>query len=283
MPLPAGLRPVAIFTLLAAAAVTCIISLHAVSKGPDSSAHYDFNGRRTPHVKQKQHVTDLVYFNDPSIIAQLGCAEAVKNDELHNYTCFYQKPSKAADLASDTILLDAGRMCTAVYKPIPADFGRPWCIRQTKFGKTLAAVPKSQRLHLKGNTLVMGRLSGPNPTHHFYYIHLWMKQKGIKIGDLNLIIDCSEPPEWIGSYGLGLARAFGNFRFLHELPTATTFDEVRFSLPGTFPFDLHFYEVDKGFDCNMFELAWGVKQRVLIDPPQNASRKRVVVAQRRPS
>ena len=80
-----------------------------------------------------------------------------------------------------------------------------------------------------------------------------------------------------------MARAFGTFRFLHELPAATTFNEVRFSLPGTFPFDLHFYEVDKGFDCNFFELAWGVKRSLGIDPSQQANLKRVVVAQRKPS
>ena len=194
MRLPAGIRPWAACLVLSAAAVACLIAVYASSSASGVPAHYDFNGRRTLRNEQKQHVVNLVYFNDPSIQAQLGCEKAIENDELRNYTCFYQAPSKAADKAPDAILLEAGSMCSAVYKPISVDYGRPWCVRQTRFDRALAAVHKSERLHLKGVTLITGRLSGPNPTHqlniHFYYIYIWMKSRGIKIGDLNLIIDC---------------------------------------------------------------------------------------------
>lgn len=267
------------------ALLTGLISAYAISRSTFIPAELGKSRRRGSQDHLAKLTSSLVYFNDERIMSQLGCAKAVKDEEHLNYTCFYHSPSKAADLPSDTILLDAGSMCSAIYKPLPADYGRPWCIRQTKFDSTLATVAAADRLHLTGTTLVMGRLSGPNPTHqlniHFYYIYIWMKQAGIRMGELNLVIDCSEPAEWIGSYGLGLAEAFGTLRFLHQLPQASLFDQVRFSLPGGFPFDIHFYEVDKTFDCNFFELAWGVKQHYGIDPSKSAKPKRIVVAQRR--
>ena len=242
--------------------------------------------RKASHLRHDELTTNLVYFNDNSIIQKLGCAKAVREDEQLNYTCFYHSPSKAADIVPETILLETSSICTAVYKPLPADYGRPWCIRQTKLTSTLATIPTKNKLHMPGTTLVMGRLSGPNPTHqlniHFYYIHLWMKRAGIKIGDLNLVIDCYEP-NWIGSYGLGLAKAFGTMHFLNELPQATTFERVKFSEPGRFPFDLNYYETDKSADCNMIELAWGVKKQYGIDPLKKPNPQRVVVAVRKPS
>lgn len=101
------------------------------------------------------------------------------------------------------------------------------------------------------------------------------------MGELNLIIDCSESHDWIGPYGLGLAKAFGTSTFLQDLPKVSMFDKIRFSLPGGFPFDIHYYEIDKSLDCNFVELASEVKHRYGIDFGQNADPKRVVVAQRR--
>lgn len=235
--------------------------------------------------QHSQHTSNLVYFNDDSIMQQLGCAKVNREDEQLNYTCFYQGPSKAADIVSETILLDTSSMCAAIYKPLPADYGRPWCIRQTPLlTTTLTSVPTKNKLHMIGTTLVVGRLSGPNPTHqlniHFYFIYLWMKRVGIKIGDLNLVIDCYEP-DWIGSYGLGLAKAFGTVHFLHELPQATVFEHVKFSEPMGFPFDLNYYETYKTADVHMMELAWGVKKQYGIDPLKKPDPQRVVVAMRK--
>lgn len=268
-----------------AAVLTCLISAYAIGKaqfipGPAG---------KTPTESQKSELTrNLVYFNDESIQRQLGCATAVINDEQLNYTCFYRKASKAARLPStsaDASLLQANSMCSAIYKPIPADYGRPWCVRQTKLDSALARLPAADKIHFPGTTLLMGRLSGPNPTHqlniHFYYIYIWMKQTGIKMGELNLIIDCSESHDWIGPYGLGLAKAFGTVTFLQDLPKVSMFDRIRFSLPGGFPFDIHFYEIDKSLDCNFVELAWGVKHRYGIDSSCSADPKHIVVAQRR--
>lgn len=103
------------------------------------------------------------------------------------------------------------------------------------------------------------------------------------MGGLNLIMDCPDPLGCIGSYGHGLAQAFGTVRYLQDLPRMTSFEEVKWSLPGGFPFDIHFYELDKTLDCNMVELLWGVKQHYGIDPRQPTNVKRVVIAQRKPS
>ena len=242
--------------------------------------------RSYSHLRHDELTTHLVFFNDDITVQELGCAKAVREDEQLNYTCFYRSPSKAANIVPESILLDTSSTCAAIYKPLLADYGRPWCIRQTELKRTIAAIPAKNTLHMPGITLVMGRLSGPNPTHqlniHFYYIYLWMKRAGIKIGDLSLVIDCHEP-EWIGSYGIGLAKAFGNMRFLHELPQATTFERVKFSEPGRFPFDIDKYETDKSADCNMMELAWGVKKQLGIDPAKTPNPQRVVVALRKPS
>ena len=242
--------------------------------------------RSYSHLRHDELTTHLIYFNDDNIVQQLGCAKAVRENEQLNYTCFYHSPSKAADIVPESILLDTSSTCAAIYKPLLADYGRPWCIRQTELKRITATIPADNTLHMPGITLIMGRLSGPNPTHqlniHFYYIYLWMKRAGINIGDLNLVIDCHEP-KWIGSYGMGLAKAFGSLRFLHELPQATTFERVKFSEPGRFPFDLEKYETDKSADCNMMELAWGVKKQYGIDPAKTPKPQRVVVALRKPS
>lgn len=275
-------------TVLLAAVLTCLISAYAIGKAQFIPGPAGQLGK-TPTQSQKSELTkNLFYFNDESFQRQLGCATAFRNDERLNYTCFYRKASKAARLPPtpmDARLLEADSMCSAVYEPIPADYGRPWCVRQAKLDSALARVSAADRTHFSGVTLLMGRLSGPNPTHqlniHFYYIYIWMKQTGIKMGDLNLIIDCSESHDWIGPYGLGLAKAFGTLTFLQDLPKVTTFDKIRFSLPGGFPFDIHYYEIDKSLDCNFVELSSGVKHRYGIDFSQNADPKRVVVAQRR--
>ena len=242
--------------------------------------------RSYSHLRHDELTTHLVYFNDDNIVQKLGCAKAVRENEQLNYTCFYHSPSKAADIVPESILLDTSSTCAAVYRPLLADYGRPWCIRQTELKRTIATIPAKNRLHMPGITLIMGRLSGPNPTHqlniHFYYIYLWMKRTGIKIGDLSLVIDCHEP-EWLGSYGMGLAKAFGTMHFLYELPQATTFERVKFSEPGRFPFDLDKYETDKSADCNMMELAWGVKKQYGIDPTKTPNPQRVVIALRKPS
>ena len=267
--------------LLACASAYTVWGAEIIPKSQGAQAH------TASLFQHSQHTSNLVYFNDDSIMQQLGCAKANREDEQLNYTCFYQSPSKAADIVPETILLDTSSMCAAVFKPLPADYGRPWCIRQTPLLKsTLTSIPTKNKLQMTGTTLLVGRLSGPNPTHqlniHFYFIYLWMKRAGIKIGDLNLVIDCYKL-EWIGSYGLGLAKAFGAIHFLHELPQATSFEHIKFSEPMWFPFDLNYYETYKTADVSMMELAWGVKKQYGIDPLKKPNPQRVVIALRKPS
>ena len=283
-----GLLPakVLLAICLLAAGLVCTIFAYGIGEEAFIPKLASFRHQRSSHHPHAELTTDLVYFNDDSIIHQLGCATSVEEDELMNYTCFYHSPSKAANMVPDSMLLDTGSTCSAVYRPLLADYGRPWCIYQTKLKSAMASIPAKSQMHMKGTTLIMGRLSGPNPTHqlnvHFYYIYLWMKSEGIRIGDLQLVIDTYEP-KWIGSYGLGLAKAFGTMYFLHELPQVTTFERVKFSVPGAFPFDLDHYETDKSADCNMMELASGVKKQYGLDPDKKPNLRRVVVAQRKPS
>ena len=119
-------------TVLLATVLTCLISAYAIGKD-QSIPGLEGQLGKTPTANQKSELTrKLVYFNDESIQRQLGCATAVMNDDQLNYTCFYRKASKAARLPStpkDASLLEANSMCSAIYKPIPADYGRPWCVR----------------------------------------------------------------------------------------------------------------------------------------------------------
>ena len=267
--------------LLACASVYTTWGVDVIPKVTQVQAH-------TASIFQhNQHTSNLVYFNNDSIMQQLGCATANSEDEQLNHTCFYQKPNRAADIIPGTILPDTSSMCAAVHKPLPADYGRPWCIRRTPLLiSTLTSIPTKYKQHMPGTTLIVGCLSGPNPTHqlniHFYFIYLWMKRTGIKIGNLNLVIDCDEPA-WIGSYGLGLAKAFGTMHFLNELSQATTFESVKFSEPMWFPFDLECYEAYKTADIDMMELAWGVKKQYGLDPLKKPNPQRVVIAMRKHS
>ena len=267
--------------LLACASAYTIWGADFIPQVPKTRAH------AASLFQHSQHTSNLVYFNDDSIMQQLGCAKANSEDQQLKYMCFYQKPNKAADIIRGITLLNTRSMCAAVYKPLPADYGRPWCIRHTPLlTSTLTSISTKYKQHMPGTTLIVGCLSGPNPTHqlniHFYFIYLWMKRAGIKIGNLNLVIDCGEP-DWIGSYGLGLAKAFGTMRFLNELPQATTFERVKFSEPMWFPFDLEHYETHKTADISMMELAWGVKKQYGLDPLKKPNPQRVVIAVRKPS
>ena len=241
--------------------------------------------------RQAKPVRNVVYFNHAGMMANMGCPAPHFTDTTKNYTCLYHNPS-AASMAflPDIWPVDRSTGCAAVFRPLPADFGRPWCIQKTAAtAKSVrAALKKAQRqdmLHLHGMTLLLGMTSGPNPTHqlniHFYHVYVWMKQNGIQMGDLNIVVDCEELSKCLGAYGIGLANAFGTLYALPHLPPITTFDRVKFSLSVGFPFDIHKYELDKALDCSFLELTWAVKQHYAINPSQSVSPKRVVIAVRR--
>ena len=243
--------------------------------------------------RQAEPVADVAYFNDAKIMAEIGCPAMNFTEITDNFTCFYQNPSaEAVEFLPSTWEADNVTGCAAVFQPLPADFGRPWCLQKSevidaRVGSSLEQTTNEKALHLQGSTLLLGMLSGPNPTHqlniHFYHIYVWMKKHGIEMGDLNIVADCPNPSICMGPYGIGLARAFGKLHFLPELPPVTLFDEVTFSMSVGFPFDIHKYELDKTLDCNFLELTWAVKQHYGIDPEQRANPKRVVIAVRKPN
>ena len=241
--------------------------------------------------RQAQPVSNVVYFNNQNTMAFLGCPAIHHTDIEHNYTCFYHNPSpKSAAFLPKDWEPHSATGCAAVFRPLPADFGRPWCLQknvsQGSVSVAMKEVDAKDVLHLKGTTLLLGQLSGPNPTHqlniHFYNIYVWMKKSGIPFGELQLVVDCPEPSKMLGAYGIGLARAFGDLHFLPRLPPVTTFDQVKFSMPVGFQFDIHKHEMDKTLDCNLMELTWAVKQHYGIAPDQKVNPKRVVIAVRRP-
>ena len=280
-----GLRAAVTVLVLVTLAISSFKAVTVYHSSPYRSLPNSIFTKKIITDQQAELSTDLIYFNDEDIMHKLGCATADRSQNHLNYTCFYHQPGHAAAFTAATRLLETGATCAAVYKPQPADYGRPWCIRQSNTQRMVDSIPKSDRLHIPGVTLLTGMLSGPNPTHqlniHFYYIYLMMKRHNIAMGHLNIVIDCPEPIKHIGTHGLGLAEAFGTVRYLHGLPKMTTFEQIKWSLPAGFPFDLHYYELDIILDCNMVELAWGVKQHYGIDPNQATHTNKIIVAQRR--
>ena len=262
----------------------------AVTK--EASRQAELHAERELISRQAKPVSNVVYFNDAGIMANMGCPVPDHTDITKNHTCLYHNPSAGSTaFLSDQWPVDRSTGCAAVFRPLPADFGRPWCMQKTSAtAKSVrAALKKAQRqnmLHLNGMTLLLGMTSGPNPTHqlniHFYHVYTWMKQNGIQMGDLNIVVDCEELSKCLGTYGIGLASAFGTLYALPHLPPITTFDQVKFSLSVGFPFDIHKYELDKALDCSFLELTWAVKQYYGFNPSQSVSPKRVVIAVRRP-
>ncbi|KAL0025597.1 hypothetical protein WJX79_006073 [Trebouxia sp. C0005] len=170
--------------------------------------------------RQAEPVADVVYFNDAKAMAEIGCPAINLTEVTNNFTCFYQNPSaEAVEFLPSTWEADTVTGCAAIFRPLPADFGRPWCLQKseevdTRVGSYLEQTSNKKALHLQRSTLLLGMLSGPNPTHqlniHFYHIYVWMKTHGIEMGELNIVADCPNPSKCMGPYGIGLARAFGS-------------------------------------------------------------------------
>lgn len=243
-------------------------------------------------IQQAEPLSDMLYFNSEAIASSLACPAPNREDRHLNFTCFFHNPSEPYSLAAvDT--MDSATGCQTIFRPLPADDGRPWCIPKLAthghaVSDAMQGIPAADKLHLKGTTLLLGTLSGPNPTHqlniHFYHVYIWMKEHNIPVGSLNIVADCYTPEWCLGTYGTGLAKALGPLHFLPQLPSLTTFDRVKFSMSTFgFPFDIHKYELDKALDCNFIELLWGVKQHYGLDPMQPANPRKVVLAVRKPT
>lgn len=261
-------------------------------EGEAASRQAELDAERVLITRQAKPVSNVVYFQHPGIMATVGCPAADPTDITKNHTCLYHNPSAGSKaFLPDRWPVDSTTGCDAVFRPLPADFGRPWCLLKTSATarSVRAALKGAQRqdvLHLRGMTLFLGMTSGPNPTHqlniHFYHVYVWMKQNRVRMGDLNIVVDCKDLSKCLGTYGIGLANAFGSLYSLPHLPPLTTFDQVKFSLSVGFPFDIHKYELDKTLDCSFLELTWAIKQHYGINPSQAVSAKRIVIAVRRP-
>ena len=257
-----------------------------------ASRQAELDAERKLISRQAKPVSNVVYFNHAGIMADMGCPAPDHTDITRNHTCLYHNPTAGSKaFLPDRWPVDSSTGCAAVFRPLPADFGRPWCLQKTSATarSVKAALKKAQRqnmLHLSGTTLLLGMTSGPNPTHqlniHFYHVYVWMKQNRIQMGNLNIVVDCADLSMCLGTYGIGLANAFGTLYALPHLPPITIFDQVKFSLSVGFPFDIHKYELDKTLDCSFLELTWAVKQHYGINPSQDVSPRRVVIAVRRP-
>lgn len=145
--------------------IFCIKATKIYHASPISSFSYSRLSRKVITDQRTELSTDVVYFNDQQIMQQLGCPDADRATVHLNYTCFYHNPVHTASFKAEEILFDTGTTCAAIYKPQPADYGRPWCVRQTRTKHLTDQIPHSDRLHIPGLTLINGMLSGPNPTH----------------------------------------------------------------------------------------------------------------------
>ena len=106
------------------------------------------------------------------------------------------------------------------------------------------------------------------------------------MGSLNTVFDApaEDKESVLGTYGQGLQAAFGsNLGLLDELPIATTFDKVKFSVGGGFQFDFNLLTEDTPVLCDYLDLAAAIKIHYKLDPAQAADPKRVVVVTRKES
>ncbi|KAL0040381.1 hypothetical protein WJX77_005591 [Trebouxia sp. C0004] len=83
--------------------------------------------------RQAEPVADVVYFNDAKTMAEIGCPAINVTEVTDNFTCFYQNPSaEAVEFLPSTWAADDTTSCAAVFRPLPADFGRPWCLQKSE-------------------------------------------------------------------------------------------------------------------------------------------------------
>lgn len=114
-------------------------------------------------------ISNLVYFTDSEVVARLGCPSTIGDEQGEtNCTCFYQfsASGQILDASSTSQRLNPKADCWQIYRPLPPDWGRSWCIRAGRKPSWLEQVaPKAKWNSVSGVTLITGRLQGPNPTH----------------------------------------------------------------------------------------------------------------------
>ena len=94
-------------------------------------------------------------------------------------------------------------------------------------------------------------------------------QARIPFGTLQMIFDGTDEKLTLGSYGSGLAAAFGqNLGLLQNLPEVTKFSLVKLSVGGGFQFDMNLFQSDSPILCDYLGMGAAVKQHYKIDPHQ---------------
>ncbi|KAL0034942.1 hypothetical protein WJX79_001785 [Trebouxia sp. C0005] len=232
---------------------------------------------------------DLVFFNDTQISAHLGCPHAPGQD--NNFACFYKFSLFGQPLnnVSTSRSFSPAVDCWAIRRPLPADYGRPWCIRKGRAPSWLEQHFPKPWPKLSGTTLVMGDASGPNPTHalnlNFYHMYRWMNKVSVPMGTLHMIFDTPGDEGYTpGQYGEGLAAAFGhNHGLLRNMPPVTQLQRVKFSVGGGFQFDMNMLQSDTPVLCDYLQMAAHILKHYKLKPFQEADPKRILIATRKES
>lgn len=91
------------------------------------------------------------------------------------------------------------------------------------------------------------------------------------MGKLNMVFDAltRDMAPTVGRYGEGLAAAFGpSHGILVNLPRATAFEQVKFSVGGGFQFDMNMFQSDTPILCDYLHMAEEIKAYYGIDSQQ---------------
>lgn len=235
-------------------------------------------------------IDNVVFFNDPEVVSRLGCPRPDGQvAREHDFKCFYRFTSfgRTIDDAKTASRFEPEKDCWAVRKPIPDDMGSPWCIRSGKKPAWLSKAVPGEWPVQPGMTLLMGELSGPNPTHslsvHYIHIYRWMRKMGIPLGELNLMYDSVSEAWTPGRYGRGLSDALGHYKgLLKDAPRVLVLEQLKFSIGGGFPFDLGATQTITPVMCDYLHMAAHIRQHYNLPPVQEANPRRVVLAVRKP-
>ncbi|KAK9794067.1 hypothetical protein WJX73_004083 [Symbiochloris irregularis] len=169
--------------------------------------------------------------------------------------------------------------------PLAADGGRPWCVCDVEEPSWLAEqFPKPWRQKEEG--LVLGRLTGANPTHqihlHFFWIWLWLVHTVHRpAGKVSLLLDCDDVNLCMGPYGVGLATALLSEPLqLPSLPEPLVVDRIKFGIGGTFPFSLWEMQPWGGPSPDYVSMVAAVKAHYHIREAGFATPLRIVISRR---
>lgn len=103
--------------------------------------------------------SQLVFFNDAAITSRLGCPAPKQQTSLEdNYACFFRflPTGPALDDSRTATRFNPEADCWQIRRPLPADHGRPWCIRMGRAPEWLHQVLPEPWPSVPGTTLMTG-------------------------------------------------------------------------------------------------------------------------------